>query len=177
MTVAIRPLLIISAIAVINVGCGGANGNGLATTTSTTVTPTPTSERSSAVTLRASVRSAIAANLQLSLYVLWHNRVPVWAMQSTRGPALIALRSAAAARRGQGIQIKNLSGHQTVVSISLAPSYTMATAVIRDQRWVAPYKSGHRLGRAISGNEHSRIELHRVDNTARFVVWRVSPIQ
>lgn len=175
MTVAIRPLLIISAIAVINAGCGGANRNGLVTTTSTTVTPT--SERTSAVTLRANVRSAIAANLQLSLYVLWHNRVPVWAMQSTRGPALIALRSAAATRRRQGIQIKNLSGHQTVVSISLAPSYTTATAVIRDQRRVAPYKSGHRLGRAISGNEHSRIELHRVDNTARFVVWRVSPIQ
>ena len=129
MTVAIRPLLIVFAIAVTNAGCGGANRNGLATTTSTTVTPT--SERTSAVTLRASVRTAIAANLQLSLYVLWHNHVPVWAMQSTRGPALIALRSAATTRRRQGIQIKNLSGHQTVVSISLAPSYTTATAVIR----------------------------------------------
>jgi len=82
-----------------------------------------------------------------------------------------------ATRRRQGIQIKNLSGHYTIVVITLAPSYATATAVIRDQRRVAPYKSGERLGKTISGTEHSRILLHRLGNTERFIVWRVSPVR
>lgn len=156
-------------------GCGGTSGNTAATTASTD-TPA-TSTRANASTLKASVRTAIAANLKLSIYVLWNNEIPNWGTRSTRGPALKALRDAAATRRQQGIQIKNLSGRQRVVSITLAPSYATATAVIRDHRKVAPYKSGHRLGRAIVGDEHSRLELHRLGNTKRFVVWRVSPIQ
>ena len=65
----------------------------------------------------------------------------------------------------------------TVVSIALAPSYSTATAVVRDVRKVAPYKAGRRLGKAISGTEQSRIQLHRLGATQRFVVWRVSPIK
>lgn len=175
MTAATRPLLLLALVAALSAGCGNGNGNGAVTAMSTDAKSTST--RPSAATLKATVRTAINANLQLSLYVLWHNRIPAWATQSTRGPALKALRSAATTRRRQGIQIKNLSGHHTVVSIALAPSYATATAVIRDQRRVAPYKSGHRLGKAIFGTEHSRIQLHRLANTQRFVVWRVSPIQ
>ena len=109
--------------------------------------------------------------------MLWHNRIPAWATRSTRGPALKALRSAAATRRKQGIQIKNLSGGYTITSITLAPSYATATAVVRSHQRVAPYKAGHRLGKAISASDHARIQLHRLGNTHRFVVWRVSPIQ
>jgi hypothetical protein len=123
------------------------------------------------------VRTAIAANLKLSLYVLWNNRIPAWATQSTRGPALSALRSAAATRRQQGVRIKNLLGHQTVVSITLAQSYATAIAVIRDRRKVAPFRGGHRFGKPISGAEHSRLQLHRVGNTTHFVVWSVTPIK
>jgi len=175
MTTATRPLLLLLAVAALNAGCGGASGNGAATPTTTDAKSTPA--QTNAATLKAAVRTAINANLQLSLYVLWHNRIPAWATHSTRGPALKALRIAAAMRRRQGIQIKNLSGDHTVASISLAPSYTTATAVIRDQRRVAPYEAGHQLGKTISGSEHSRIHLHRLANTQRFVVWRVSPIQ
>jgi hypothetical protein len=175
MTRVIRPLLILVTVAALNAGCGGASGNGAATTTSADAKTT--AAKPTAATLKAAARTAINANLQLSLYVLWNNRLPAWATQSTRGPALKALRSAAATRRRQGIQIKNLSGQHTIVSIALSPSYKTATAVIRDRRRVAPYKSGHRLGKAISGTEHSRIQLHRLANTQHFVVWRVSPIQ
>ena len=174
MTTATRPLLLLAAVAAISAGCGGASGKVAATTATDAKS---TSAPATMATLEASVRTAIEANLQLSLYVLWHNRVPAWATRSTRGPALKALRSAAATRRRQGIQIKNLSGHYTIISITLAPSYATATAVIRDQRRVAPYKSGRRLGKAISGTEHARIQLHRLANTQRFVVWRVSPVQ
>ncbi|MBA3841934.1 MAG: hypothetical protein H0X39_04835 [Actinobacteria bacterium] len=175
MTTATRPLLLLALVAALNAGCGGGSGNGAATTTSTDAKTTST--QASAATLKAAVRTTIHANVALSLYVLWHNRIPSWATRSTRGPALKALRSAAATRRKQGIQIKNLSGHYTILSIALAPSYTGATVVVRDTRTVAPFKAGRRLGKAIKGTDHSHVELHRLANTQRFVVWRVSPVQ
>jgi hypothetical protein len=175
MTTATRPLLLLALVAALNAGCGGASGKGAATTTSTHATTT--SAHASAATLKAAVRTAIHANVQLSTYVLWHNRIPSWATRSTRGPALKALRSAAATRRKQGIQIKNLSGGYTITAITLASSYATATAVIRSHQRVAPYKSGRRLGRAIVGTDHARVQLHRVVNARRFVVWSVSPIR
>lgn len=174
MTAATRPLLLLTAIAALAAGCGGSSGSIAATqSTDARTTSTQTSEAS----LKAGVRTAIRANLRLSLYVLWHNDVPAWAAQSTRGPALKALRTSAAARRRQGIQIKNLRGQSTIISIALAPSYTSATADVRDKRSVAPYKQGHRLGRAIVGTDHSRVQLRRVGNTKQFVVWSVAPIR
>jgi hypothetical protein len=174
MTPATRPLLLVLAVAALTTGCGGSNGSVAATSTTHTET---TSTRTSESALEAAVRTALAANLKLSLYVLWHNEVPVWATRSTRGPALKALRTAAAARRRQGIQIKSLRGHSTIISIQLAPSYTSATAEVRDSRSVAPYKHGHRLGRAIVGTDHSRVHLRRVGTAERFIVWSVSPIR
>jgi hypothetical protein len=175
MTTATRPLLLLALVAALNAGCGGASGKGAATTTSTHATTT--SAQASAATLKAAVRTAIHANVQLSTYVLWHNRIPSWATRSTRGPALKALRSAAATRRKQGIQIKNLSGGYTITAITLASSYGTAIAVVRSHQRVAPYKSGRRLGRAIVGTDHARVQLHRVVNARRFVVWSVSPIR
>jgi hypothetical protein len=175
MTTATRPLLLVLAVAAINAGCGGASGNVAAPTTSKDAKST--SAQSSAATLKAAVKTAIQANVQLSSYVLWHNSVPAWATRSTRGPALNALRSAAATRRKQGIQIRNLSGGYTITSITLAPSYATATAVVRSHQRVAPYKSGHRLGKAISASDYARIQLQRLANTQRFIVWRVSTIQ
>ncbi|MGH7187677.1 MAG: hypothetical protein ACREU5_04620 [Burkholderiales bacterium] len=174
MTTATRPLLLLATVAALTAGCGGSNGSTAATSSTDAKT---TSTRASEATLKAAVRAAIRDNVQLSTYVLWHNQIPAWATQSTRGPALSALRSAAATRRRQGIQIKNLSGHYTVTSIALAPSYAAATAVIRSHQRVAPYKAGHRLGRAIVGADHARVQLRRLGNTQRFIVWSVSPIR
>jgi hypothetical protein len=174
MTATARPLLLAIVVAALATGCGGSNNSVAApSTTGATATSTRTSDAS----LKAGVRAALRANLRLSLYVLWHNHIPAWATQSTRGPALKALRASAASRRRQGIQIKNLRGHSTIISIELAQSYTSAIAEIRDTRSVAPYKAGHRLGRAIVGTDHSRVQLHRLGNTQRFIVWRVAPIR
>jgi hypothetical protein len=174
MSTATRPLLLLATVAALTAGCGGSNGS-IAATSSTDAKATST--RLSEATLKAAVRAAIRANVQLSTYVLWHNQIPAWATHSTRGPALSALRSAAATRRRQGIQIKNLSGHYTVISIALATSYAAATAVIRSHQRVAPYKAGHRLGRAIVGADHARVQLRRAGNSQRFIVWSVSPIR
>jgi len=175
MTTATRPLLLLAAVvAAISAGCGGGSGKVAA---STATGAKSTSAQATTATLTAAVRTAIQADRQLSLYVLWHNRVPAWATRSTRGPALKALRDAAATRRQQGIQIKNLSGGYTITSIALAPSYASATAVVRSHQRVAPYKAGRRLGKAISASDHARVQLHRLANTQRFVVWRLTPIQ
>jgi hypothetical protein len=175
MTALTRSFLLVAALALIAAGRGGATGSSAHTTATTT--PNSGSGVASPATLRTAVRTAIHANLELSLYVLWNNRIPSWATSSTRGPALTSLRSAAATRRRQGIRIKNLSGQITILSITLAPSHTTATAVVRDVRRVAPYQSGRRLGKAIASTEHSRVQLHRLGNTHRFVVWRVTPVQ
>jgi hypothetical protein len=172
MTTTTRPLLLALAVATLAAGCGGSHGS-TAPTTTTDAAVTQTSEAA----LKAAVRAAIRANVHLSTYVLWHNTIPNWAKQSTRGPALKALRASAATRRRQGIQIKNLSGGYTIVSIALAPSYATATAVIKSHQRVAPYKAGHRLGKAITGTDHARLQLHRLGNTRRFVVWNVAPIK
>lgn len=174
MTATTRPLLTLAAVlALLAAGCGGSPSVSGTTTTHLTAASSQASEAS----LKSAVRAAIRANVRLSLYVLWHNDVPGWAIRSTRGPALKALRAAAAARRGQGIRIKNLSGHYTILSISLTPSYATATAVVRDTRRTVPFKAGHRLGKAIVGTDHSRVELHRVGDTRRFIVWSVSAVR
>jgi hypothetical protein len=173
MTTVTRSLVVLTAAAAISAGCGSSSGKPSATTTATATDAKTTSTQVSTAPLKAAVRAAIRANVQLSTYVLWHNHIPAWATRSTRGPALKALRSAAATRRKQGIRIKNLAGGYTISSIELAPSYATATAVIRSHQRVAPYKSGHRLGKAISASDHARIQLHRLGDTKRFVVWRV----
>ena len=172
MTGIARALLLVFSAAAICGGCGSSSGS-----EATTTAAKPAHAKVSTVALESGVRMAIGANVRLSTYVLWHNRVPAWATQSTRGPALKALRNAAATRRKQGIQIKNLAGDYTVSAITLAPSYTTATATVRSHQRVAPYKAGHRLGKAIVGTDHAFVRLHRLGNTLRFVVWRVSPIQ
>jgi len=173
MTTATRPLVLLAAVAALAAGCGGARGN-TAATTATTPGTDATAARLSAETLRAGVRVAISANVHLSTYVLWHNRIPAWATQSTQGPALKSLRSSAATRRKQGIQIKNLSGGYTISAITLAPSYATATAIVKSHQRVAPYKAGRRLGRAITEDDHARIQLRRIGSSRRFVVWQVT---
>jgi hypothetical protein len=174
MTPTARSLPIAIVVAALVTGCGGSNGSDAPSSTTDAVA---TSTRTSEATLKAAVRTALRANVRLSTYVLWHNQIPVWATQSTRGPALNALRASAATRRRQSIQIKNLSGHYTIISIALAPSYATAFAVIKSHQRVVPYKAGRRLGRAIVGDDHARIQLRRVGNTQRFIVWSVAPIR
>jgi hypothetical protein len=153
-------------------GCGGSKHAATApsSTTSTTHFDTRTA-------LTRSVRAALNENFRLSVFVLWHNRLPASARHSTRGPALAALRSAAAARQRRGIRIRSGPGRYTIVSVSLDPSYTRATALVRDKARVFPYRAGKRLGRAIAVDDRARVELRRVGETMQFIVWRVSPVR
>jgi hypothetical protein len=164
------------AVAALGAGCSGGS-NGKATPPTTTGAVATTEATDAEATLRRAARAALDENFRLSVYVLWHNRVPASAQRSTRGPALDALRDAAADRRREGLRIRSLPGRYRIVQLQLDPSYTRATALVHDERRVAPYRDGRKLGRTIAVNDRAEIELRRLGNSTRFVVWRVTPVQ
>lgn len=151
-------------------GCGGGSSHTASTTTSTTsitTTVSPTAQ------LEQGVRLAVALNSELSNWVLWHNVIPTWAARSTGGPALAALRSAAAARRHEHLQMRGVSPQFQVVSVTLSPSFTEAVAVVLVKGEVRPYRHGKLLGHAIKVNEKARLHLRRIGSASTFVIWKV----
>ena len=161
--------LVVSSVAL--AGCSSGSNHASSTTTSTSSTtsatqPTPQS-------LRLAVRTALRSNDQLSGLVLWTNRVPRDATKSTRGPALVELRKAAAQRLSKHLRIRTVSSNLQILSIKLDPSYARATAVIRSRQVVRPYRAGAPLGRTVKLDERARVELHRLGSKTTFVVWRV----
>jgi hypothetical protein len=162
-------LLLLALLAATAAGCNGGNEK-----VATQPPPTTTSTQTSEAALKQAIRAALNENRRLSIYVLWNNQVPAWAERSTRGPALAALRTAAADRKKRRIRVRLLSDRFQVVSIRLDPSYAEATAIARGRQHVRPYRlNGKPVGRSVELNEKSRIELRRVGRTNRFVVWRV----
>jgi hypothetical protein len=151
-------------------GCSNGSNHASSTTASTSTAsakqPTPQS-------LRLAVRTALRSNDQLSGLVLWTNRVPQDATKSTRGPALVELRKAAAQRLSKHLRIRTVSSNLQILSIKLDPSYARATAVIRSRQVVRPYRAGAPLGRTVKLDERARVELHRLGSKTTFVVWRV----
>jgi hypothetical protein len=146
--------------------CGGNGGAAPSTSASTNAANSET-------TLRLAVRHALQKNYELSLFVLGHNRIPKWAQESTRGPALVGLRSSAAVRAKQGIEIHILNHKFKIVSLRLDPSYVSASATVQTMQHVRPYKGNKPLGQAISLNESAQIELHRLGRSNRFLIWKV----
>lgn len=165
--------VVIAAISV--AGCS--SGSHQASSTPSKTETTTSSPAGAEATLKPAVRAALKENSRLSIYVLWHNQVPSWAQHSTQGPALAALRTAAAARERRGIRIRSQLRHYSVLGIQLDPSYARAVALVRDRGRVFPYRDGERIGRAIAVDDRARIELKRLDSQTRFVVWSVRPIR
>lgn len=184
-----RPALILVTAAVLLSGCGGNSGDGtpsLAQTTDGAVTTTPrptTTTTTKAVqtsgsgeqtreSLRVAVRSALLANHHLAVRVLWTNRVPPTARNSTRGPALAGMRASARDRQSKGIRVRMIRDDYRILSIAIAPSRARATAIARSIQTLAPsHLSGRRLGRSVQLDERARIALRRVESSDRFVVW------
>jgi hypothetical protein len=164
-------LMIALATTTLAVGCGSSKD---AAPTATTSTPTTTARGADPrIALTRSARAALRANDRLSGYVLWHNKVPAWAQQSTRGPALAALRTAAGDRRARRIRVRTLADRIEIVSLTINPAYTRAHATVRSAQRLRPYRDDQALGRAIVINEKVRVELHRLPRSERFVVWHV----
>ncbi len=151
-------------------GCGSTTGHHASPTTSTAVAPTP----DPAAQLEQAVRTALQANARVSDYVLEHNAIPAGAAQSTAGPALAGMRGSAAQRKSGHITVHVLSNEVEIHSITLAPTYATATAIVTDRSRVVPYRRGRAVGKAITSKEQVRFELHRLGSGTTFVVWSVA---
>ena len=96
-------------------------------------------------------------------------------LSSTRGPALTGAAQLRLRRGGsKAFRSRTSRGSYTITAITLDPSYATATAVVRSQQRVAPYEVRAPLGKQISLPSTLASELHRLGNTERFIVWRVS---
>jgi hypothetical protein len=148
-------------------GCGGGQHATSATTMSLNA-PNPTAQ------LERAVRTALDQNAKVSDYVLWHNAIPSWASQSTAGPALAGMRGSAAQRNAGGVRVRVLTGRVKIRSVALNPSYLGATASVVEESRVRIYKKGHPGRRTITLTEPAQVDLQRVGDTTRFVVWKLA---
>lgn len=150
-------------------GCGGSGG----TNTVAGHTPTTTASRpNTPAALEQAVRRAVSENHALLTHALLTNSVPSHP-EGTAGPALADLRRSAAQRRAQRMKVRIVSEDFRVLSIELDPSYATATASVLNIQRVQPSYGG-RPGARSTSREHVRLELHRIDSTERFVVWKVA---
>jgi len=153
--------------------CGGGSSHAGTSTPAATATTDRVSEQ---VRLENAVRLAVKQNFALSLYVLWHNEIPGWATHSTGGPALAALRTSAASRRGRDIRIRPITTALRIQAIRVDPSYMTATAIADSKQRVRPYESGKPQPRLIALHERARLTLKRVGSSQRFIVWKAASI-
>ncbi len=154
-------------------GCGGTSSHASTLTPAGTTTTGGVREQPR---LESAVRLAVKQNFTLSLYVLWHNEIPAWASRSTGGPALAALRTSAASRRGRGIRIRPITTALRIQAIRVDPSYMTATAIADSKQRVRPYESGNPQPRPIAVHERARLTLKRVGSSQRFIVWKAVSI-
>ena len=153
-------------------GCGDSGRDRDATTAASRTGTAP----DAAALMRTAVEHALADNLALSRRVLWTNRVPASARDSTRGAALIELRRSAAERRREQVRVRVVSRDVRFVTVRIDPSYERATATVVNRDRVRIVRPGSR-DRFASADERAHVELRRIDKTAdepRFVVWQVS---
>lgn len=153
-------------------GCGGSTKSTPTHTTARTTVPT-TAKPSGTKMLTSAVIAAVEADHATSTKALWTDTVPA-KPPATAGPALKTLRRSAAGLRARGIKVRKVHDQLKVVSVQLDPSYTTATATIRDLETVQPiHTNGKPFGHSVTETERARVELHRVVGTNRFVVWKV----
>jgi cation diffusion facilitator CzcD-associated flavoprotein CzcO len=183
-----RTTLILASALVLG-GCGGshqtsptvkASTPSAATTSAAggTTTTQPATNARTGVTPRTAVRTALAANHRLAIKVLWSNRIPLTARQSTRGPALAQLAASAKDREKKGVRVRMIRDDYRIVRIRLNPTGTRATALADwNQRVVPSHLDGTPLGRPVSLYERARIELRRADASQAFFVWKVTLVK
>lgn len=164
--------LLLLALAIPMSGCGAGKTSTADSRTPSKTKTTTTQQTASSSALEDAVRRAVLANHVLLTRALLTNEVPTRS-EGAAGPALADLRNAAAQRRSQHVKVRILSEKLTVLAVQLAPTYATATATILNVQRVQAIYGRHRAAPSIS-REHVRLELHRIGNTDRFIVWKVA---
>jgi hypothetical protein len=186
----VKRIALMVALGLLLAGCGGGKHGSPSMQQSrpnvTTTAPSPTTSASASTQrvskkentrqmLGAAVRAALLVNHRLSIRVLWTNRIPPTAINSIRGPALAGLRTSARDRQSKGVRVRMLHDRYRILSISLAPSLTRATAVAESMQTVSlTYLNGHPRGRSVRLDERARISLRRLGTAHAFVIWSVA---
>jgi hypothetical protein len=171
-------LAFVLAACVAAAGCDSADPNDSASSQTGSPSKAKTTEPAdSTAALERAVRTAVRQNNKVSQYVLWHNRVPASAQRSTQGRALETMRESAADRREGRLQVRTLSVRVDIADIRLDPSFTRATASVRQRGRVRLYRNGRRLRRPLPLDEQARFHLRRVGDEPRFIVWEVTEQQ
>jgi glucose/arabinose dehydrogenase len=151
-------------------GCGSSQAP---TTASRAKSPdqSPTTAQDAPSALEHAAREAVVRDHELLVSALTRNRVPA-NPRGTAGPALADIRQAVAQRRKQRVTVRMLSDKFRVLGVQLDPSYTTATATVLDVQHVQP-SYGHIAGKVVVFHDHARLQLRRLGDTLRFVVWKV----
>lgn len=124
--------------------------------------------------LRRAVERALEANHQLTLRVLWLDRVSAGTGGATAGPALAQLMQSAIARLRAGVRVRLLADHFQVSGVRI--SGPLASARLIDRERVLPCSlAGRPLGAAVNLHEAALAILHRLPGSERFVVWELKP--
>lgn len=156
-------------------GCG--SGSSPTMRSSTAVTSTTVGRSGTPAALEGAVQRAVSENHALLTRALLTNSVPSHP-EGTAGPALADVRRSAEERKAQGVRVRILSETFRVLGIELDPSYATATATILNVQKVQPlYGARHRPGAPSAAREHVRLELRRLANDDRFVVWKVTVLR
>ena len=187
-----KRIAVVATSALLLAGCGSGTRHSSASTEQslskvTTATPasaqtTPThsvpTKKAAQATLRGAIRAALAANHSLAIRVLWTNRIPLTAQQSTRGPALAEMAASARDRQRKGIRVRMIRDDYRIISIALGRAETTASALAEwDQRVVPSHEDGTPLGQPVTLHERARIELRRPDASQSFIVWKVTLVK
>jgi len=121
----------------------------------------------------AEVEATVRADTRVATAALWSDAVPAGAARVLAGPALAALRTAAAARRREGLRLRLLSSQLSVVS--LRPLHGGAIEVVA--RWsqllVPTDLDGVPRGGQLRLVEQARLLLRHPLRERRLVVWKV----
>lgn len=153
-------------------GCGSGSSNDITTNDAKPTTTTAAGQPATPATLEQAVRRVVDEDHALVTQALLTNSVPAHP-EVAAGPALTYLRQSAAQRRAQDVRVRIVSETFHLLGVQLAPSYTTATATVLTTQHVQPTYRG-RPGRPSTSDEHVRLELRRIGNSERFVVWRVT---
>jgi glucose/arabinose dehydrogenase len=156
-------------------GCSGGKTQTSATHTQAPPTSsTTTSQQATPAALEQAARRAVLEDHHVLVRALVTNFVPE-TPPGTAGPALASLRKSVAERQQQKVRVRILSDSFRVLTVALDPSFTSATATILDTQRVLPtHPNGRPRGGPSAAHERARLELRRIGDTERFVVWKVT---
>jgi hypothetical protein len=118
--------------------------------------------------------AAVRRDEHVAALALWDDRVPSSAARTLIGPALEALRAAAAARRSERIRVRMVRSQLRIVSVSISAGGRAAEVVARwSQRLRVASLAGGPSGPPLSLDEEAALFLQRTPRSARFVVSKV----